>query len=150
MRHRPLFVYGMLRDADICTALLGRALDRRNIAAAVAPGFRVVRYPGRHYPALVRVPGGTAEGQLLVGLSGFEHDVLDVFEGDEYRRDVIPVMVEEELHEAEVFLPTAKIAAEAEAWSFSGWQQNHKAAALVAQAEKGPQIRAQLIAARPN
>jgi len=150
MRHRPLFVYGMLRDADICTAVLGRALDRRSVAAAVAPGFRVVRYPERHYPALVRTPGGAAEGLVLLGLTGFEHDVLDVFEGDEYRRDTIPVIVEEELHEAEVFLPTATIAVAAEAWSFSRWQQNHKASVLVAQVETGARIRAELIAMRPN
>ncbi len=150
MRQRPLFVYGMLRDADVCTALLGRVPDRRSIAAAVAPGFRVVRYPGRQYPALVRMPGGAAEGQVLLGLTDFEQDVLDVFEGAEYRRDMIPVVIEEELHEIEAFLPTAKIAADAEAWSFSRWQQNHKAAALVAQVEAGARIRAQLIAARPN
>lgn len=147
MLGRPLFVYGMLRDPDICAALIGRPLDRRNVAAALAPGFRVVRYPGRTYPALVRVPGGSAEGQVIIGLNRFEHLVLDAFEGEEYRRDVIGVLVEGELHEAEVYLPTARVGPEAEPWSFADWVANHKPAALVSELEAGAAIRAQVLAA---
>ena len=101
----PLFVYGTLRDPDLLPAVLGRPLPPGSVHDAVASGFRAVHYPGRIYPALVRAPGGSAPGLLLTGLTPFERDLLDAFEGEEYLRGTVPVMVGEELHEADAYLP---------------------------------------------
>ena len=60
----PLFVYGTLRDPDLLAAVLGRKLRPGGQHMARAPGFRAVHYPGRIYPALIRVPGAAAEGLL--------------------------------------------------------------------------------------
>jgi hypothetical protein len=148
--NRPLFVYGTLGDADLLAAVLGRPPDPRNVAAAVAPGFRLAFYPGRVYPALLRAPGGATGGWLLLALTPFELDVLDAWKGSEYRRTVLPVIVEEELHEADAYLPSAAVAADAEPWSLAAWQANHKPAALLAGAVAGEAIRRRLLAARPN
>jgi hypothetical protein len=129
---RPLFIYGTLGDPDLLAALLGHAPDRRAIAAAVAPGFRVAFHPGRPYPALLRAPGGAAAGLLLLGLSRADLDLLDAYEGAEYRRAIVPAIVDAELHEADAYLPLAPIPADAEPWSLAAWQANHKAAALAA------------------
>ncbi len=147
---RPLFVYGTRCDEDLVTAVNGRAPDRRNVAAAVAPGFRVAFYPRRIYPALIRAPGGVAEGQLVLGLTPLELDVLDAYEGADYHRGIVPAIVDEELHEAEAYLPSVAVAPDAEPWSLAAWQASHKAAVLVTDGAVAAAIRARLLARRPN
>jgi hypothetical protein len=109
-----------------------------------------VFYPQRVYPALVRAPGGRAAGLLLLGLSPFERDVLDVFEGAEYRREIVPVIVEEELHEADAYIPVIAVAPDAPVWSLSQWQQNYKPHVIVEDGAAAADIRARLIAVRRN
>lgn len=146
----PLFVYGTLRDPDLLASVLGRPLRPQRIHMAVAPGFRAVHYPDRIYPALIRTPGGRAEGLLLTDLSSFERDLLDRFEGDEYARDPLAVMIEEELFEADAYLPAIAVPQTAHDWSLSRWQQNHKPNVLVTETATARDIRERLIAVRPH
>jgi len=146
----PLFVYGTLCDPDLRAAVLGRALPPEAVHAARAPGFRAVHYPGRVYPALLRAPGAVAEGLLLLGLTAFERDLLDAFEGDEYRRGPIATMLAEELHEADAYLPAIAIAAAAPAWTLQHWQAEHKGRVLAAEAATADELRQRLIAIRPH
>lgn len=146
----PLFVYGTLRDPDLLAAVLGRALRPGGQHIARAPGFRAVHYPGRIYPALIRVPGAAAEGLLLIDLSPFERDLLDAFEGEEYRRTPVAAMVEEDLFEADAYLPAIAVPNEGLDWSLGRWQAEHKPRVLGAEAASAADIRAKLIAVRPN
>ena len=152
MNALPLFVYGTLRDPDLLAGVLNRPLRPAHLHPARAPGFRAVHYPGRIYPALIRVPGAAAEGLLLTDLSPFERDLLDAFEGDEYRRQPIATMLadEPELHEADAYLPAIAIATDAHDWSLSRWQAEHKPKVLVAEAASARDIRTRLIAVRPH
>ncbi|MGN6486291.1 MAG: gamma-glutamylcyclotransferase family protein [Devosia sp.] len=149
---QPLFVYGTLRDPELLAAVLGRPLRPGTLHAARAPGFKVVPYPQRVYPALVRVPGGTADGLLLTGLTPFERDLLDAWEGDEYRRGPIATMLadEPELHEADAYLPVAPVSAAAPEWSLSRWQAEHKPLTLVTEYAAAARLRERLLAIRPN
>ena len=146
----PLFVYGTLRDPDLITAVLGRALRPGRVHAARAPGLCAVHYPGRVYPALVRRPGAAADGLVLTDITAFERDLLDAFEGEEYRRGPVPVMIAEELHEADAYLPAIAVPREAPDWDLGRWQQAHKAAVLAADAATAADLRARLIAERPH
>lgn len=148
----PLFVYGTLRDPDLVAAVLGRPLQPGTIHAARAPGWKAVTYPRRIYPALVRTPGAAAEGLLITGLTPFERDLLDAYEGGEYRRTPIATMLadEPELHEADAYLPTVPIPTDAHDWSLSRWQGEHKARALVTESAEAARLRERLIAIRPN
>jgi len=148
----PLFVYGTLRDPDLIAAVLGRALRTGTAHAARAPGFKAVHYPSRIYPALVRSPGAGAEGLLITGLSPFERDVLDAYEGEEYRRTPIATMLadEPELHEADAYLPVIAVGTDAHDWSLSRWQADHKARVLVTEWAEAARLRERLIAIRPN
>lgn len=146
----PLFAYGTLRDPDLLGAVLGRPLRGSALHAARAPGFRAVPYPGRTYPALVRVPGAAAEGLVLTDLTRFERDLLDAYEGDEYCRQPIAVMIGEELHEADAYLPSIHVAAGDTEWSLVRWQSDYKHRAIVSEAEAASKLRARLIAMRPN
>jgi len=144
-----LFVYGTLRDPDLLAAVLGRPLAAGEALAAAGPGFRAAYYPNRVYPALLRAPGGAAEGLLLTSLSPFEMDLLDQFEGTEYFRSIIPVMIDDELHEAHAYLPSI-IVAGGDPWSLERWQAAHKVDALAADAVQAEDLRRRLIAVRPN
>jgi hypothetical protein len=146
----PLFAYGTLRDPDLLAAVLGRPLRPLGLHPARAPGFRAVHYPGRIYPALIRVPGAAAEGLLLTDLSAFERDLLDAFEGDEYRRAPIAVMVAEDLFEADAYLPAIAIRDPGADWSLARWQAEHKPRVLSAEAATAADIRTRLIAVRPH
>jgi gamma-glutamyl AIG2-like cyclotransferase len=146
----PLFVYGTLRDPDILVAVLARPLNAAAALAGVAPGFRAVAYLGRAYPALLRAPGGSAPGLVLTDLSPFERDLLDLYEGNEYRRMLIPVMIAEELHEAFAYLPAIAVSPTAPDWSLAAWQREHKARALPGERRAARELREKLIAIRPN
>jgi gamma-glutamylcyclotransferase (GGCT)/AIG2-like uncharacterized protein YtfP len=148
--HRPLFVYGTLRDAELRAAVLGRVLDPNGIAAAAAPGYRAAEIPGRPYPALLHAPGCAAGGLLLLGITPFEFDLLDAYEGEEYRRTPVPVMVEGELHTVDAYLPAIAVPATAADWSLARWQARHKAASLPAEAAAAAHLHARLLAARPH
>jgi len=146
---RPLFVYGTLRDPDLLSAVLGRPLRPGETLRAVAPGFRATHYPNRIYPALIRAPGGLAEGFVLLGLSHFEWDLLDGWVGGEYRCGIVPVMIEEELHEAHAYLPTIAVSG-GDPWSLERWQALHKPEVLPAETAQAGEIRRRLIAILPN
>jgi hypothetical protein len=146
----PLFVYGTLRDPDLLASVLGRPLRPGRIHMAVAPGFRAVHYPDRIYPALIRTAGARAEGLLLTDLSSFERDLLDGFEGEEYVRGPVAVMIEEELFEADAYLPAIAVPQTAEDWSLPRWQQTHKPSVLAADATTAREIRERLISTRPH
>jgi hypothetical protein len=146
----PLFVYGTLRDPDLLAGVLARPLRGEAMLAAAAPGFIAVHYPQRIYPALVRRPGGSAEGLVLTDLSPFERDLLDAFEGAEYEPMPIPVMVGEELHEAVAYLPTARVPPDSPPWILAEWQRRHKPRVLGAETAGAAEIRQKLIAVRPN
>jgi gamma-glutamylcyclotransferase (GGCT)/AIG2-like uncharacterized protein YtfP len=145
-----LFVYGTLRDPELLSAVLGRPLAAAAMLAAAAPGHATVHYPGRIYPALVRRPGHGAAGLVLTDLTPFELDLLDAFEGSEYRRGIIPVIIGEELHEVFAYLPVAPIAADAPAWTLRDWQEDHKGRVLAGERATAQELRAKLIAIRPN
>jgi hypothetical protein len=146
----PLFVYGTLRDPDVLAAVLARPLSADAVLPAVAPGFRAVTYPNRTYPALLRAPGASAPGLILMDLTPFERDLLDAYEGEQYRRALIPVMIDEELHEASAYFPTIAIPATAPGWTLEAWQREHKARVLPAERLAARQLREKLIAIRPN
>lgn len=79
--HR-LFVYGTLRHEPLLDHLLGRAPSLR---PGRLPGWRAAALRGRVYPGLVPAPDRAAPG-ALVEVDDAELEVLDRFEGPQYRR----------------------------------------------------------------
>lgn len=130
-----LFVYGTLRDQDVLALVLGRVIDAQALAPAEAPGFRAVAYPGRVYPALVKAEGEAAPGLRVDGLDETDLARLDDFEGDEYQRRTLTILVDGRPHVAEAYLPTQPVSSAGPAWSLSVWTRKHKAASMAADAE---------------
>ena len=145
-----LFVYGTLQDADMLAAVLGRPVAMTGLRRAAAPGFRAVCHPGRVYPALVACDDDAAPGLLLDALSRLDLAVLDAFEGAEYRREPITVLVEGSQHQADAYLPVATISAAAPAWSLTDWTMRHKPTVLTQEAGTAMALRQRLAAQAPD
>ncbi len=143
---RPLFLYGTLRDPDLLAAVIGRQIDWRSVLTAVAPGHTTIYYDHRAYPALIPAPGRTAAGLLILGFSAVDLHLIDAFEGAEYRRAILPVIVEDELHEANVYLPTMLLGTTARPWSLEIWQDEHKRDVLIEDGAIMRTLRARLAA----
>ncbi|WP_052153064.1 gamma-glutamylcyclotransferase family protein [Devosia sp. LC5] len=144
-----LFAYGTLQDADVLASVLGRPVDIAMLQSASAPDFKAVAYPGRVYPALVPCPGAAAPGLLIGGLDRLDLAVLDAFEGDEYRRGSIPVLLDEQIIHAQAYLPAISIEPSAPAWSLRHWLANHKPQVIAAEAGTARSLRERLTSAQP-
>lgn len=142
--HHLLFVYGALQDPDVLALVLGHPVDPRNVLAAVAPGHRAACLPGRTCPGLWRTPGATTAGQLLLGLSRSELELLDDFVGDGYRRNMLPVIIDGELHRSAAYLPLESLPEAAADWSFERWRQLHRQPMLMAERKLAEERRARL------
>jgi hypothetical protein len=108
-----LFAFGTLRVPQILEGVLEHPLGRIELLPAAAPGFRTVYYPGRTYPALIEAARLTAEGTAVRGLSAADLRLLDLFEGTEYVRKPIAIVVGGETIPAEYYWATASIAPDA-------------------------------------
>lgn len=84
-----LFVYGTLRDPEVCLRLLGRMPTS---SRAVLHGYARLKIRGERYPAMVPDETRNVDGLFLTGLSEAELAALDAYEDDEYER--IAVVVE--------------------------------------------------------
>jgi gamma-glutamylcyclotransferase (GGCT)/AIG2-like uncharacterized protein YtfP len=134
MATHTLFVYGTLCDPDIRAAVLGRRWRGALPGRAFAPGHRVVYYPGRLYPALHRAAGARAIGKILCGLNERDLAVLDAFEGTEYRRAPVRVMLAGRTVRAEAYLPNIPLGYGTRPWRLATWQARHKGAERVREA----------------
>jgi len=140
----PLFVYGTLQDVDILGAVLGRTVEVSVFRPAIAPDYRAVVFPGRVYPALVPATGQHAAGLLLTCLTFADLAALDAFEGDEYRRDRIDVVVDDTTILAEAYFPVMPVPATQPAWTLAGWTTHHKPSVLQGEIEMAMALRKRL------
>lgn len=139
-----LFAYGTLQDPDILAAVLGRTVLAKAIKAANAPGFGVVYYPGRVYPALVAMLDQTAAGIIVEGLEPLDMVMLDAFEGDEYRRETIDVLLAGKPVQAQAYLPVIEVPADSPMWSLQQWTMTHKPNVFADEAKTAQDLRQSL------
>jgi hypothetical protein len=130
----PLFVYGTLCDADVRRHVLGAGAGGISPSPAIAPDHRVVAWPPRTYPAIAAAPGSAAPGLLLADLTTADLDRLDVFEGAEYIRRQIEIIVSGKTARADVYWPALPLPPSAPTWNLDDWRLRHKAAFLAAEA----------------
>jgi gamma-glutamylcyclotransferase (GGCT)/AIG2-like uncharacterized protein YtfP len=86
-----LFAYGSLQIDDVMEAVTGRRFAGR---PATLPGHRRRRLVGRSYPGVVADPGESTHGVLFDGLDAPALAILDLFEGEPYRRIECPIRTE--------------------------------------------------------
>lgn len=145
-----LFVYGTLQDADVLAAVLGWVVELTSLHRAIAPGYRATAYPRRVYPGLVVSPGDAAPGHVIHDLLPLDLAALDAFEGDEYVRGTIEVLIDGQRAQAQTYLPTITMSALAPVWSLSDWTSRHKPSVITAEVATAEALRRRLFAARSD
>jgi len=148
--NRPLFAYGTLRDPEVLALVLGYSPDPATVLAVEALDCRTVHYPGRSYPALLRMVGEVAPGTLLTALTDADLAALDGFEGTEYSRGPIEIIVNGVPVAADVYWPVAAITPDAERWSLAAWVARHKAAFMATETEAVAELRQRRTAPLPD
>jgi hypothetical protein len=139
-----LFAYGTLRDPEVRRLVLGHEIAPESVFAATAPDCQVVFFPGRTYPALRGKAGATADGTLLTRLTSVDIELLDRFEGPEYLRQPVNLIVSGTSAVADVYWPAIDLPTAAEPWRLETWQERYKAAFLAGEAASLDHLRAHL------
>ncbi|RKP10923.1 hypothetical protein THASP1DRAFT_21423 [Thamnocephalis sphaerospora] len=130
-----IFVYGSLIHPTVLKRVLAASGQPDPPAGlpAVLKGYR--RHPvlGEAYPACIPgPPEGTVQGLLIRGLLPEHIRLLDIFEGDEYAREAVTLVLGADPDDAsavrasaDVYVwrgPHSRLALDQE-WSFSAFQQ---------------------------
>ena len=121
------FFYGTLRDDDVLALVIGRRLP----VTARRPGwinsYRCVYRKGALYPILRPAPGCRVDGVLVGSLTAADRRRLDVFEGDEYRREAVSVHTgQQDQTRAWTYLPRPGVPATDVPWSLERWNLEHR------------------------
>ena len=115
-----LFVYGTLMAEPVMRSVCGRPFDS---TPATLHDFRRRRVSGEAYPAIIPFPGEKVDGALYCGLNATQLALLDVFEGDMYRRVIVDVKTVSGWRSAHTYImsPTYRHALTDETWSLDGF-----------------------------
>lgn len=125
-----LFIYGTLRDRDVCEKVLGRSVSADDITPATAADFAIFKVADVSYPCLLPREGAIAEGARLSGLSAHDIAILDRFEGVNYRRVPIAIIVADGTAlQSEYYQPNDALQTDG-AWDLALWQKQGKQAFL--------------------
>jgi gamma-glutamylcyclotransferase (GGCT)/AIG2-like uncharacterized protein YtfP len=85
-----VFTYGTLMCADIMRAACGGLPDA---VPALLQGFSRHPVAGEEYPGIRRAPGAGVNGLLYLDLTPAQFERLDVFEGSQYLREPVSVVL---------------------------------------------------------
>ena len=85
-----VFTYGSLMFAEVWQPLVSGLYPSE---PAVLAGYRRFAVPGVAYPGIVAAPGAEVAGLLYRDVGADDLARLDRFEGAEYRRDALQVML---------------------------------------------------------
>ena len=124
-----LFIYGTLRDREVCERVLARPVALSDLAPATAPDFAIYRVAGAHYPCLLSQKGAMATGSLLTGLDDTDIGKLDQFEGENYQRASLVVLCDGMQVTTQYYQPNETLSTDGP-WDLGAWQQSGKNAFL--------------------
>lgn len=85
-----LFCYGTLQIPEVIHAVTGRTYTG---AAARLNGYAAFRVKDAEYPGIIPSPGSATDGIVYENVSDDELEVLDLFEGEFYRRKLLTVVL---------------------------------------------------------
>lgn len=119
-RHR-LFAYGTLQLPERLQTLIGRVPPG---ISAQLERFRCGLVVRADFPGIVPCHDASVRGLLLAGLSAYELDSLDAYEGELYQRICVQVKTGEGSHSAWVYqiVPWARNRVTHEPWTIEGYR----------------------------
>lgn len=99
-----LFVYGTLMVPSVMASVCGY---RRSGIPALLRDYRCRRVRGEVYPAIIPWAGDEVNGLLYPAVSDRQTALLDAFEGDQYTREPVRLIVDGRLSRAEGYVLAA-------------------------------------------
>ncbi len=85
-----LFTYGSLMFEEVWRPLVPQA---RASMRAELPGYRREAVAGEPYPGIIADPGALTEGRVYFGLDAADLERLDRFEGADYERVTVQLLI---------------------------------------------------------
>jgi gamma-glutamylcyclotransferase (GGCT)/AIG2-like uncharacterized protein YtfP len=86
-----LFVYGTLLSKDIWSRIVS---EDYLFDSAVLKGYARKKVKGKNYPGLIEQDGSVVEGKIYYDVSEEDFRKLDEYEGEEYVRKKVSVLLE--------------------------------------------------------
>ena len=120
-----LFIYGTLRDLDVCEAVLGRTVSPHDMRPATAPDYAVFKVANVQYPCMIPSPSAEADGAVLSHLTSDDLRRLDRFEGENYQRVPLRILCEGQAHIVDYYRPNEALETDGP-WSLEQWQLDGK------------------------
>ena len=120
-----LFIYGTLRDLDVCEAVLGRAVSPHSMHPAIAPDYAIYKVAMVQYPCLLPCQSAAADGAVLTDLSDTDLARLDRFEGENYQRVPLRILCDGQSMMADYYRPNEALETDGP-WSLAQWQAEGK------------------------
>jgi len=120
-----VFFYGTLRSSEVRTAVLGKDIRKNMMDTATLQKYKVFKVKGAHYP-LIKYTNNEkdiVDGLIATSLTYNELITLDKFEGKSYFRQFIRVNANNNILDAQIYLPKAHLIA-SEAWDYDDWYKN--------------------------
>ena len=96
-----LFVYGTLCFPEIVEKLTGKSFQSRQ---AVLKGFHRRRVKNADYPAIVKNDNSEVKGILFHDVDDLSFQIINFYEGDDYRIEELEVNVKDGFAKANVFI----------------------------------------------
>ncbi|WP_162913007.1 gamma-glutamylcyclotransferase family protein [Rhodospirillaceae bacterium SYSU D60014] len=121
-----MFFFGSLMDLDLLRLVVGRDIGDLVFTPAAILGFERRRACDESFPIIMPHPGGQVDGFLVDGLTTADIDRIQFYESDDYALRTFTVATATSRVEAEVFLPTEKLADEGIVWEFDTWLEVEK------------------------
>lgn len=85
-----IFVYGTLLFDEITTKLTGKSFKS---SSAVLYGYKKYSVKGGDYPAIFPDNGAETNGKILLDIEDSDLHILSFFEGDEYKKEKVIVLI---------------------------------------------------------
>ena len=122
---KQLFIYGSLMFDAVWRQVVGASVNKE---AAMLQGYQCQRVCGESYPALQRKIGSLVEGQLVRCVTRHMLRKLDRFEGRQYRRVTVTVLIADQRRvrcETYLLKPRYRHLLSGQAWDATRFEEQH-------------------------
>ena len=122
-----IFVYGSLMADEVILKLIHRVPTKRE---ATVQGYKRYKLKNRSYPGAFQQERSSIKGLLFFGINEEEMNILDAFEGREYKKEEISAEVEggERISASMyTYIETSVLLHEEDEWSYSNFREYHLA-----------------------
>ena len=120
-----VFFYGTLRSAEVREAVLGKDISTKKMDTATLKKYKVFKVKDAHYP-LIKYTNNKkdiVDGIIAKNLTYEQLITLDKFEGKNYFRQFIKVHTNNNILDAQIYLPKANLVS-SEPWDYDNWYKN--------------------------